>query len=93
MTLPPDNADNGRHDSLSPETIHEFSASLTVISAQAQMVRRWLRRNNVAEADVPVARLETIGSMVERLCQQLSDLDKPPPRDDPGTPSNGRSEP
>ena len=94
MPLPADDGGHtNRYDSLSSETIHEFGASLTVISAHAQMVRRWLQRNDVAEAAAAATRLTTIDAMVKQLCVRLNDLDEPPAHDDAGPSRNGQHEP
>lgn len=70
-------------DRLSSETIHNLRLPLTVIKAQAQMLERWVSRNDVAGADGALRRLEVITSMVTRLVDELDEL-RDPPRDRPG---------
>ena len=91
MAGPPDHSDHNCNEALSDRTIHDLRAPLTVIKAQAQMVRRWLQREDVVGAEVAVKGLAAIDAMVERMSDQLHDLDGTPPQDERGTSRKGQS--
>jgi len=57
---------------LPERAVHDLLAPLTVIKAEAQMLRRWIRRSRVADGNVGVARLDRIEVMVAIV---VADLD------------------
>ena len=81
--------DHHHTDSLSAEAIHNLRAPLTVIKAQAQMLERWVRRNDIADANAVLARLLVIDGMVVRLADELDLLREPPPTDESGETADG----
>lgn len=72
MAVPPDSPN--RTEWLSGETIHDLRAPLTVIKAQAQMLERWVKRNEIDEPERVLARLAVINTMIAKLVLQLDVL-------------------
>lgn len=60
------------HSVLSERAVHDLLTPLTVIKAQAQMLRRWVRRSGVADGHVVAARLDRIEAMVEIMAADLN---------------------
>lgn len=56
---------------LNDDTIHDLQTPLTVIKAQAQMIERWFRRNDIPDAEIVLARLSVIDAMVTRLVAEM----------------------
>lgn len=82
MSSSSDRSDHSHSRTLSARTIHDLHVSLTIIKAQAQMLRRWVLRSGVTESSAVVARLDMIET---RVSQVVSDLEEPSPvsRPDP----------
>lgn len=67
----PDGSSDYPHPVLSERAIHDVLAPLTVIKGQTQMLRRWVRRSNLADGRVIVARLDRIEAMVAIIAADL----------------------
>lgn len=91
LGFPSDDRSRSTTDRLSAVTIHNLRASLTVIKAQAQMVERWVRRNDVADADDILDRLQAIDGMVTRLVGDLNELRESPASTDSDAPGSDAS--
>lgn len=73
MAPTPDGTHHDSRQKLSAQTIHELRAPLTVIKAQAQMVKRWVMRNNLEDREVIQNRLDVIDAMVTRLVKEMDE--------------------
>jgi nitrogen-specific signal transduction histidine kinase len=62
---------------LSAQAIYDIRAPLTVIKGQAQLVQRWIGRNDVPGAEVLLARMAVIDDMVCRLDAHLDEQRAP----------------
>lgn len=71
MAPVPDGLDDHPQPLLPERAVHDLLTPLTVIKAQAQMLRRWVRRSNVADGNVVVDRLDRIEAMVAILAADL----------------------
>lgn len=69
-----DRSDHHTEHKLSADTIHDLQTSLTVIKGQAQLVRRWVRRSDIVDAEPALARLDVIESVVTRLVAEIDRL-------------------
>lgn len=78
-----------RHGNLSAHDVHRTNKILTLIRAHAQMVQRWLRANNGAEADAVLARLALIDALVMELVKEIDDLQAPVPTEEDGREDTG----
>jgi hypothetical protein len=64
-------------DGLSSRTVHDLQGSLTIIKAQAQMLRRWARRQELTDAEVVFTRLAMIDDTATRLSAEIDRLRRP----------------
>lgn len=84
---PPHSQDRRHDDGLSSRTVHDLQGSLTIIKAQAQMLRRWARRHDLADAEAVFTRLAMIDDTATRLSADLDRLRRPgrsnPPAGEP----------
>jgi hypothetical protein len=73
--MPPsaDRSDHSPHQIVSARTIHDVHASLTIIKAQAHMLRRWVHRSDVTDAAAVLARLDMIETMVSKTVSLLDE--------------------
>lgn len=72
MAPSPDGPSDHLSPVLSDRACHDLLTSLTVIKAEAQMLRRWIRRSSVADGTVVVARLDRIEAMVATIAADLN---------------------
>lgn len=61
-------------DMLSENTIHDMQSSLTVIKGQAQLLKRWIERNESHDDEVVTARLKAIDDTVTRLAMRIEGM-------------------
>ena len=77
-TSPPDqDQERPGGDGLSGLTVHDLQVSLTVIKAQAQMLRRKARRHGLANGEEVSARLAMIDDVATRLSTKIQALRRP----------------
>ncbi len=86
--------DDYEHDRLSPETVHQFRALLTIVRMQEQMAQRCLRRQGAGgDLDVVRERLAIIDARVMQLAEEIAtreDRNPPAGRQDRGDPPASR---
>lgn len=92
MAPPPDHSGHTSHDALSAQTVHDLRAPLTVIKAQAGMLERWVRRNDIAGGEAALIRLSVIDAMVARLVLELDALREVDPTSAGEDPNGGTDE-
>jgi hypothetical protein len=74
MAAPADATEPGQNDTLSGPTLHALLTTTAVIHANAQLLEGWVRRTEPADAELVLARLAVITTMVWRLVLELDVL-------------------
>jgi hypothetical protein len=88
MVSASDSGEHHRNDTLSGPTLHTLLTTTAVIHANAQLLERWVRRTDPADAELVLARLAVITTMVWRLALELDALREAEPLGaDPQEPS------
>jgi len=72
-------ADDDAGQTLSDAAVDQLLAPISVIKGQAQLLRRWVRRSDLAGGQAALARLEVIETMVAVLAADLNVRRRPPP--------------
>ncbi len=78
MDPPRNPRDQPEDDRLSASTLHDLRGPLTIIKGQAQLLERWVRRNDLPDADAVLFRLIIIERMVSDLAGNLDKVSQNP---------------
>jgi len=75
---PRSNADDDAGQTLSDAAVDHLLGPVSVIKGQAQLLRCWVRRSDLADGQAVLARLEMIETMVAVLAADLNVRRSPP---------------